>query len=533
MTDTLTLMTVDDWLTAEVRVPESSAATKKLRGLTTHAQLYRDVCSLLFDHKILLAAQWQHVVEQCQATAAVLAEQTSDTFYETSLQELDDTLTHLLLVKLSHSWNIVGKMPEFSRYFPVSFDNDRVSVDLGHRDSLEISMRTMFNEDPMLYALMQLICVSQGGLDEYRLESIDFDISRSMGILEYFLSHRGDDGPEDRKVRKFDNSTLSWLADLIAVHEMLINLRSRKPAYRLSDKCWMPVNYRGQARGRLIINVPLEDLTRIAELMRAYRKMPHPSGERNLHWLRCRDARLEALNKMWSSIRELFGRENLETKDAKLVKLAAKMFGASNDPAHLKMLNEEKASILLRLQEQDLKVEIQTEWGSTPDKDKHTPSSKKHSKRSAALQQLPSDVERLRLGDDHNAQIISTSDAPEEQTTSTPPIVSVLKDSLRTLQRLYPPPQGIVLKTGLIAWTAFAKAMVDAGFEATHTGGSAVTFRTNEGSISIHRPHPDPKLDNVMLHIIGKRMNRHFGWTYDSFCERVKDGAAPVVGDSV
>lgn len=52
------------------------------------------------------------------------------------------------------------------------------------------------------------------------------------------------------------------------------------------------------------------------------------------------------------------------------------------------------------------------------------------------------------------------------------------------------------------------------GFE--HSGG--------KGAVVFHRPHPEPILDPIMLHGIGSRMNKHFGWVRETFVLAKKGG---------
>jgi hypothetical protein len=60
--------------------------------------------------------------------------------------------------------------------------------------------------------------------------------------------------------------------------------------------------------------------------------------------------------------------------------------------------------------------------------------------------------------------------------------------------------------------------MTDAGFSASGSGDSAVTFtHDNVGRIIFHRPHPVAKLDQTMLIWNGKRLNKRFGMDRDSF----------------
>lgn len=79
---------------------------------------------------------------------------------------------------------------------------------------------------------------------------------------------------------------------------------------------------------------------------------------------------------------------------------------------------------------------------------------------------------------------------------------------------------------GRTRWDDFVGAMVDAGCSATHGGGSAVTFeneRNKQGSIVIHRPHPDSSIDPVMLKAFGKRLTRRMGWDENTFVERARE----------
>jgi len=61
-------------------------------------------------------------------------------------------------------------------------------------------------------------------------------------------------------------------------------------------------------------------------------------------------------------------------------------------------------------------------------------------------------------------------------------------------------------------------AMEDAGFPATQSGGSAVTFvREGEGRIVFHKPHPVAKIEQGMLQAWGKRMRKWFRWEREIF----------------
>ncbi|KAK5123221.1 hypothetical protein LTR85_003420 [Meristemomyces frigidus] len=75
-----------------------------------------------------------------------------------------------------------------------------------------------------------------------------------------------------------------------------------------------------------------------------------------------------------------------------------------------------------------------------------------------------------------------------------------------------------------VRWEELVAAVVDAGCSVTHNGGSAVTFKYERrdagGTVVVHRPHPDPSVDHVMLKTIGKRLRKWFGWDAYTFVER-------------
>ncbi|KAI5365922.1 hypothetical protein Slin15195_G074500 [Septoria linicola] len=73
---------------------------------------------------------------------------------------------------------------------------------------------------------------------------------------------------------------------------------------------------------------------------------------------------------------------------------------------------------------------------------------------------------------------------------------------------------------GMTKWEHFVAAMIDAGFSATHTGGSCVSFRDErfgKGAITLRKLHPDPTLNYKMLKSHARRLHAQFGWTDETF----------------
>jgi hypothetical protein len=73
-----------------------------------------------------------------------------------------------------------------------------------------------------------------------------------------------------------------------------------------------------------------------------------------------------------------------------------------------------------------------------------------------------------------------------------------------------------------VEWNNFVHAMSDVGFTARNGGGSAVIFENllqvdGYSKIIFHKPHPTSKIDPIMLHSMGRRMTKWFGWHRDLF----------------
>lgn len=74
---------------------------------------------------------------------------------------------------------------------------------------------------------------------------------------------------------------------------------------------------------------------------------------------------------------------------------------------------------------------------------------------------------------------------------------------------------------GEMPWTDFVHAMVSLGFAVQSLDGSASIFSPADGrlgrSIIFHEPHPTSKIPYLVAKRVGRRLNRAFGWTAESF----------------
>ena len=100
--------------------------------------------------------------------------------------------------------------------------------------------------------------------------------------------------------------------------------------------------------------------------------------------------------------------------------------------------------------------------------------------------------------------------------------IAVKQDTLSLVAKMFPTGSD---GTNGVRWVQLVQALSDAGMTPTQGAGSAVVFSTDRGSISLHKPHPEPVVDAIVLRGFGKRLNKWFGWNNATFVLRHKDCA--------
>lgn len=111
----------------------------------------------------------------------------------------------------------------------------------------------------------------------------------------------------------------------------------------------------------------------------------------------------------------------------------------------------------------------------------------------------------------------------DDEAANTVPRIAVKQETLAIMAIMLSSEDGT--GGGRAHWLEFAKALIDAGMVHTQGGGSAVTFKSLEGSISFQKPHPDPVLESLVLRHFGKHLYKCFGWNDETFVLRPKDNS--------
>jgi len=155
-------------------------------------------------------------------------------------------------------------------------------------------------------------------------------------------------------------------------------------------------------------------------------------------------------------------------------------------------------------------------WNDTPSKKDiqvATPKAKQKTRPTAAGGSTCAKSE-LRLG------VCNPEPAPQRST------IAVSQETLELFHRMFNSSES-GKRTSDCRWEDFVSALRDTGCAARQNGGSAVAFThfsVPDNLVAIHRPHPNPTINPIMLRTIGKKLERRFGWNESVFVEREKEG---------
>ena len=66
--------------------------------------------------------------------------------------------------------------------------------------------------------------------------------------------------------------------------------------------------------------------------------------------------------------------------------------------------------------------------------------------------------------------------------------------------------------------------LTEPGMTTTQVPGSGVKFANDRESIGLHKPHPEPVVDGVMLRCqIGRKLQKWFSWDKETFILRLNN----------
>jgi hypothetical protein len=252
------------------------------------------------------------------------------------------------------------------------------------------------------------------------------------------------------------------------------------------------------------------------ELLRRFCELPLAKGPKDLAWLEKMANSRKSLTDVWDSIRNVWNEQRAKIERAEPMRKAS--FDLS--PEHLARVDEECQQIkndiqsvqALKKREEQGSQFVQQAWDLGADSDnvvRRNLTKKLNAARKDAT--VESGMEKLNL-------INSSSADPAPPSV---PQTTIKHDSLGVISKMFPTG---VEGSSSVRWTQLVQALTDAGLTATQGAGSAVSFAGQRGSVTIHQPHDRDgiNVDAIMLRGLGRRFNKWFGWTSETFVLREK-----------
>lgn len=452
------------------------------------------------------------------------------THYERALGALEVLLVNHYVYRLKRLETLLRLAPGFQQYWTFkahagASHPDRIgslSSKIGNSNTEE-----MLANDPLYWCLAQLPAVPGEG--PY------FDPSMLFAMLEERLAK----SPSDKK--RVDEVMYQLLSDLAVGHEMLTTVRSHRPRHKArreeeivrteNRQGWRRVEY-GQFGNKITVGKSntfsvVDGTAKQKPYDREYRGVTHnnavvekigdslfknfyevrpPTGPKTSAWLAQHRELRSSLEKFWDSIRKTI-RKDFDASDLRETEISdlMKIVSAGLSKVYADEKRQEDDAIIAAIQESEKPQILQKFTESASPNERTAPRPDKTKRR----RQRASTVDGNDLALDDAAAAAEQAD-PCHMVEAAP--IRVMKHSLDVFQLMFPEKGEAATK--FVLWDRFVHAMADAGFVARNTSGSLVSFKNaeTEGRIVFHRPHPDPKIDPIMLQAMGKRMTKWFGW---------------------
>ncbi|KAI4847432.1 hypothetical protein E4T44_04516 [Aureobasidium sp. EXF-8845] len=362
------------------------------------------------------------------------------------------------------------------------------------------SMKDCFPNDLLHWSMSTL------GYDEHR--PFTMDPWFNFAIIDHLCRN------DSKEAARVSQTMLDRISDMSILSEMISSIRQDMTRNRSVDtqvaevfanhttspQDWIKKINAGH--GKALGDLLGPDLQQLCQ------EFPWPRGKQDLKWLKEATAARACLDKFWARFRDLWTNKLKEAKvSQRLIDEDIQVLSATSTARYQQEMKCEEQDIQAKVNAQHDKSnyaapsEVQKVWG----------------KENESQHEL--DV-RSRLKIAHSTESVHASE------TSVIIKDLVKPENLPVFHHMFPI-RGAESQRSF-SWQQFLGAMVDTGFTIVQSQGSAVTLKlenhTDRGvnAIVLHRPHPRPIVNPVMLKRIAKRMQKWFGWQRETFVEKQK-----------
>ena len=511
-----------------IRLTQDSPMSERFRDGSSEVAIWTDITNEVIAKPQHRANEWSWLAEECDfvsKVASVFGHQFSSRQALPEVLEVAIGALRLLVMNSIRGLaediqDLVPNLRTFDHHF--SFIQRPTSMYVMIKDSEDNfdsdETKKAFRDDTLFWALTQL-----------RVDN-NQSFAFNRALVHVFLDEHLAKSKKD--AARVNQRLYDWISDLKLLDAFLNSIDSLTPrplpvswdvAEQFGDdrKAWRYLRAEiGSAKGDLRDRQVLK--------LKDFAACRWPSGKRDKDWYRKAMNSRKALKAFWDEERAV-DRAHLEGC-GKISKadidsdIAVKSYDLR--PEYLELMKQERDTLQALLNAQDkpkvlssvpVAYEPQTVWGTEQPSEPVKRSKAKGVKPAASP--TPPDALQSRVNAAHLSLSGTTDDEPGPN--EAPQHIAVKAESLRIFNQMYS--AGDCVEKSSVGWKEVVAALVDAGLHTSQGEGSALTFLHSEkGSISFHRPHPDPTVYPIMLHVMGKRLAKHFGWDGSVFVERKK-----------
>lgn len=308
---------------------------------------------------------------------------------------------------------------------------------------------------------------------------------------------------------RLDGLLYEHLSDHVTIIEILwaIRMHYPRPAFHAHDAD----GFKSRFASKYATAKKLDCMCSVGRVLDKFQTVPPPSGPKDRAWLQAFNAMHRASQEVWrevSKVHELWFKDRGFAE--KEIRASMQALSHWNSADYESRLEARRKEVLSEMEKRNAHPQ------PTLDLFLPLPSTEDDA---AKLQIRYVKVKVKTRSEKHTPESIGQTLHATGLIETVPTVtkITLAKRALVVLRNMFPLTADERQVT--VEWETFVLAMEEAGFAAKNGGGSIVVFEQKDGpgKIIFHRPHPVPKIDPVMLQSMGRRMNKWFGWTRNTF----------------
>ncbi|KAI0206374.1 hypothetical protein F4808DRAFT_407057 [Astrocystis sublimbata] len=426
--------------------------------------------------------------------------------YDRALGGLEILVVHHVIFRANALSQVYPYSPGLSHHYVVSSMPGMGGKEVRIQQIWPKPPQNPIEDDPLAWVLLQL--------QEHPDNQTHYDHAELFSLLQHHLAANA----SFKEKSRVDERMYSMLSDLMTCHEILSSIRLCRPRNRNSNtddflkedrEGWKSI--RNGKMGEQVL-ISCKDLERAGMKL-----MPH-FHQATAHGAVTRDSLLrsrkasQALEEFWTSMRRILRNELLQGRRSAFsqndIDSMMAVVSAHSTNEYLNAARAEAEALLNMSQDSQQPARptlFPSDAGKLGPKPHYVSQARKNKVKSRPQ---PDGAANMASAEAE----LAPEPAPDVGTPirATPRVMNIV-------HLMYP--QTAAESSKSVKWEEFVYAMRDVGFTERNNGGSAVLFEKNDGGgkIVLHRPHPVAMIDPVMLHSMGRRMTKWFGWVRERF----------------